>query len=218
MKDTRVSNRAGREFGRLLIVVVLMLVPALKAGEVIFTVTGTLYGGGDGRNYFGLGKRLPEGTPFVAVATFDDKAPIVRDQACPESDSVIRGGGLSDVHSDGSRDRSAGTAVITINGRSLEVGRTATAASGVWRHFNVWCNNMPSKISITVADGIWIGMGGSPYGVFDITVEVPDMPKGATWSTPGKFTTISGTASMNSFSIKGAGSQFKVESIVVTRK
>jgi hypothetical protein len=47
MNATRVSNRAGRRLGRLLIVVVLMLVPALKAGEVIYTVTGTVSVGYD---------------------------------------------------------------------------------------------------------------------------------------------------------------------------
>jgi hypothetical protein len=48
-------------------------------------------------------------------------------------------------------------------------------------------------------------MGPSPYAAFDITVEVPDMPKGTTWSTPGTFTRVSGTLSMSSFSGRDTG-------------
>jgi hypothetical protein len=77
---------------------------------------------------------------------------------------------------------------------------------------------MPSKISILVMDGVWKGMGPSPYAAFDITVEVPDMPKGTTWTAPGTFTKTSGTGSINLFSSKGTGASVNVESIVVTRK
>jgi hypothetical protein len=167
-----------------------MLVPALKAGEVIYTVTGTVSVGIDGRNFFGLGKKIPEGTPFTAVATFDDtKAVLNTDEGgCPESESSVIGGSLYDYF--GRTYPSAGTATVTINGRSIEFGKTPTAGSQVSRYFHCWCNNMPSKISILVMDGVWKGMGPSPYAAFDITVEVPDMPKGTAWTTPGTFTKV----------------------------
>lgn len=218
MNATRVSTRAGRRSGKLLIVAGLMLVPALKAGEVIYTVTGTVSVGIDQGNFFGLGKRIPEGTPFAAVATFDDaKARLNTDEGgCPESESSVIGGSLYDYF--GRTYPSAGTATVTINGRSIEFGKTPTAGSQVSRYFRCWCNNMPSKISILVMDGVWKGMGPSPYAALDITVEAADMPKGTAWSTPGTFTKVSGTLSMNLFTGKVASSSLNVKSIVVTRK
>ena len=222
MNGRSVSKRsAGRGLGKPLATVsvaavILLLAPRLKAGEVIFTITGTLYGGSDSGNFFGLGRRLPEGTPFTAVATFDDtKAHVFPNEVCPGSESSIRGGSLSNsqvVYP------SAGTVVVTINGRSMEFGKTPTAGSQVSRYFHCWCNGMPSKISILIMNGVWMGMGPSPYAEFAITVEVPDMSKGTTWSTPGTFTKVRGTASMNMFSGRGAGSSLNVESIVVTRR
>jgi hypothetical protein len=67
-------------------------------------------------------------------------------------------------------------------------------------------------------DGTWMGMGPSPYKAFDITDEVADMPKNTLWSTPGTITVTRPSPQMNSFSGAGAGSDLKVESIVVTRK
>jgi len=218
MDAIRVCNRAGRRLGMVLIIMALALMPCL-AGEVIYTVTGTVAVGVDDRNYFGLGKKIPEGTPFTAVATFDDtKTRVVRNDVCPESESTVRGGALSDVRPDGTRDPSAGTATVTINGRPIEFGKRATAGSQISRYFHCWCNNMPSKISILVMDGRWMGMGPSPYASFTITVEVPDTPKGTTWTTPGTFTKTSGTLSMNSFSSNDVSASLNVKSIVVTRK
>jgi hypothetical protein len=218
MNALRVSNRAGRRSGKLLFASALMLVPALKAGEVIYTVTGTVSVGIDGRNFFGLGKKIPEGTPFTAVATFDDtKARLNTDEGgCPESESSVIGGSLYDYY--GRTYPSAGTATVTINGRSIEFGKTPTAGSQVSRYFQCSCNNMPSKISILVVDGVWKGMGPSPYAAFTITVEAPEMRKGTTWSTPGTFTKVSGTLSMNMFGNKGTWTSLNVKSIVVTRK
>jgi hypothetical protein len=217
MNATRVFNRAGLRSGMLLIVTGLILVPALKAGEVIYTVTGTVSVGIDQRNFFGLGKKIPEGTPFTAVATFDDKkATLDPDESCPESQSSIIGGSLYTAY-----DRkypSAGTATVTINGRSIEFGKTPTGGSQVSRYFRCWCNNMQSKISILIVDGVSRALGGSPYAAFTITVEVPDMPKGTAWSTPGTFKNVSGTLSMNLFTGKVASSSLNVKSIVVTRK
>jgi hypothetical protein len=128
----------------------------------------------------------------------------------------VIGGSLYDYF--GRKYPSAGTATVTINGRSIEFGKTPTAGSQVSRYFRCWCNNMPSKISILVMDGVWKGMGPSPYAALDITVEAADMPKGTAWSTPGTFTKVSGTLSMNLFTGKVASSSLNVKSIVVTRK
>ena len=208
----RSSNRAGLRFGKLFIAIALIFMPRLaRAGEVVITVTGTLWGGEDGFRIFGLGKTLPEGTPFTVVATFDDTKGKTYDGGnCAGAGSAIMT----------TEKGSPGTAVLTINGKSVEFGHPKQTKSGTWR----WIGNSCSTSQI----GFGISEGPNESGV-GIRVEpkegIANLITDPDWRHPATITNMYGTPSSNCFAIVRPGelerttqSQLNVKSIVISRK
>jgi hypothetical protein len=142
MNATRVSKSAGLRLG-LILIAMLMMVSCLPANgsEVVITVKGTLNGGRDDNQIFGLGKVMPKGTPYTIVFTFDDTKGQQVPPGCPNSGSKIVGMGS----------KSPGTAVITINGNAFEFGHKPDARSRAWRSISTLCSG--SEIGMAVEEG-----------------------------------------------------------------
>jgi len=138
----RVSNRAGRTLGMALTAILLVGCRPARGGDITITVTGTVNGGRDYFGIFGLGRTVPQGTPYKLVFTFDDTKGLPMNLGrCPSSGSGITGAGPM----------SPGTAVLTINGKSFEFGRKPDARSKTWRSVATVCSS--SEIGIAVEEG-----------------------------------------------------------------
>jgi sugar lactone lactonase YvrE len=149
MNARSVSKSAGRRSGMFIMAILLMLLCfRARASEVTITVTGTLNGGNDYAGVFGGGK-MPAGTPYTLVFTFDDSKGRAMSAACPHSSTGITG----------MRENSPGTATLTINGRSHVFGQMPDARSRTWRTITTFCSS--SEIGIDVAEG----QGYLPSGV-----------------------------------------------------
>ena len=143
MNAIRVSKSAGLRLGMVLTAMLLMVMcfrPA-SGSEVVITVKGTLNGGRDDYGIFGMGRKMPGGTPYTLVFTFDEAKGRPMPAACPNSGSRIVGIGQS----------SPGIAVLTINGKSFEFGHKPGARSRAWRSIGTVCSE--SEIGMSVEEG-----------------------------------------------------------------
>jgi hypothetical protein len=125
MNAIRVSERAMRKLGTLIMVIFLALIALrqAKAGQIDITVTGVLTGGWDTKGLFfqGAEAKTLGGKPFTLVFTFDDgKGYAPKDSNCV---SGRLGGGQG----------SPGTAVLTMGNGTYKFGANDNFESGVSR-------------------------------------------------------------------------------------
>lgn len=126
MNAIRVSKRAGRGLG-MAILLVAGLRP-VRASEVTITVVGETQGGSDPSHYFTPVER--NGYPASIIFAFDDTKGKPLKGNCG---NVLSG-------ADGQAQDSPGTAVVTINGKSITVG-------GKWNSHSTAFRSIPSACS-----------------------------------------------------------------------
>jgi hypothetical protein len=131
------SVSAGRRLGLMLIIASPW--SAAKAANIIVTVTGRIQIGTDNVGIFKLGEL--RGQPFRLVYTFDDTKGRPLDSTACGNISGIAGGEAT----------SPATALLTINGVSVEFGKRSYAHSSTLRSIASECS--PSNLLFQVSDG-----------------------------------------------------------------
>jgi len=202
IKMINTMKSAGRK--RLGLLLLFLALRPAKASEITFTLTGTLTGGPDTFGTFGIGNKLPSGTPFKLVFTFDDTKGKQDTEGCG-----------SGINGDGAQ--SPGKAVLTIGSRSFTFGVGPTAKSGAWRST---CDG--TLFVLTVGEGrvfnnTLVGVRFSLPGAMGLLMRNSD------WRSALTLPKVNNPASGNGFGISREGdyshetnSDFEINSVVVS--